>query len=86
MFENPLNLAIGGPERHPGSIVVAQDTKDVIRAVESAVTTGAEIAVRAGGHSLARFGGTDGGILLDVRGLTGIEVNPGRRIARVGPG
>ena len=77
MFENSSD------ER---AIVLAQDTEDVIRAVERAATTGIEIAVRSGGHSLAGFGSTDGGILLDVRGLTGLEVDPQRRTVRVGAG
>ena len=44
---------------------------------------GLEIAVRAGGHSVAGAGLVDDGLVLDVRGMADIEVDPEGRVVRV---
>jgi FAD/FMN-containing dehydrogenase len=41
---------------------------------------------RSGGHSTAGYCTVEGGLMLDLRGLDNIFVNPGRWLAHVGPG
>ncbi|WP_224245850.1 FAD-dependent oxidoreductase [Hyalangium gracile] len=41
---------------------------------------------RAGGHSTAGYSTVEGGLMLDVRGLDNIFVEPQRRLVHVGPG
>ena len=55
--------------KKPGVIVRPADAIDVSRAVLTARELGLELAVKSGGHSVAGFGATDGGLLLDMRSL-----------------
>ena len=48
--------------------------------------SGLPLAVRSGGHSGAGHGTTDGGIVLDVRDITTLEVDAVRRTAWAGAG
>jgi FAD/FMN-containing dehydrogenase len=73
-------------DRHPAAIVRPADVSDVARAVLLARETGLELAVRGGGHSQAGHGTTEGGIVLDLSGLTTLEIDPGERVARAAGG
>jgi FAD/FMN-containing dehydrogenase len=84
-YDERRTLALGGSEDFPALIVVPHGVADVVRTVELAAETGMELAVRSGGHSIAGFG-TTGGILLDVRGLTGLHVDLRQRTVRAGAG
>jgi len=59
----------------PAVIVRAANVDDVARAVGLARETGLELAVRSGGHSAAAHGSTEGGVLLDLAALKGIELD-----------
>ncbi len=69
-------------------LVVAQvaDVDDVVRVVTAARESGMPLAVRSGGHSGAGFGRVADGIVLDVRGLDTIDIDPGARTAWAGSG
>jgi FAD/FMN-containing dehydrogenase len=54
---------------------------DVSHVVSLARKTGMELAIRSGGHSLAGFSTTDGGIVLDLSLMKGIEINTHARTA-----
>ena len=73
-------------DKHPALIVRCAGTADVLRAVEFARTEGLEVAVRGGGHSIAGFSSSDGGIVIDLSPMKGIRVDPaGRRaVAQAG--
>jgi FAD/FMN-containing dehydrogenase len=74
------------PERYPDRIVQAADEVDVVRAVESARAGGMRVGVRSGGHSWVGNQLRDGGLLLDVAQLRGVEIDADAMIASVGPG
>ncbi|WP_024287421.1 FAD-binding oxidoreductase [Cellulomonas sp. KRMCY2] len=76
----------GDPDRRPAAVVQAQDTQDVRHAVAAARGAGLELAVRSGGHSAVGHGTTDGGLVVDLRGLTELSIDPGDRTAWVGAG
>lgn len=74
------------PPRHPDVIVEARDDDDVVAAVRQAHERGLRIGVRSGGHSWVGSHLRDGGMLLDVSRLDGLEVDAASRTAIAGPG
>ena len=79
-------IAEGGYDHRPAVIVRPADAQDVAVVVDLARETGLELAVRAGGHSAAGYGSTDGGIELDLRDLTSFDLDPASQTAWVGAG
>jgi hypothetical protein len=73
-------------ERRPRLVARCAAVDDVIAALAFARDHGIEVTVRAGGHSVTGRSLCDGGLVLDVRGLAEIEVDPLRRVVRVGGG
>ena len=73
-------------DKHPAVIVRAEQTADVVAAVGFARETGAELAVKGGGHSAPGFGTTDGGVLLDLSLMRHVHVDPAARTARASGG
>jgi FAD/FMN-containing dehydrogenase len=72
---------LGTVDRRPRLIVRAADAADVARVVALARETGFELAVRGGGHSYAGHGVSDGGIVLDLSEMRGLDIDPERRTA-----
>jgi FAD/FMN-containing dehydrogenase len=75
-----------GIDRRPAGIVQAAGAADVARTVRLAADTGLELAIRSGGHSVAGFGTSEGGIVLDLKRICGLEVDPRGRSAWAGTG
>jgi len=73
-------------ERRPAVIARCSGQDDVVRAIHFARDHDLEIAVRAGGHSVAGWGLSEGGIVIDLRRMNGVEVDPNARTARVAGG
>ena len=73
-------------DKRPGAIVRVAGEDDIATCVGWARRTGTPLAIRAGGHSVAGVSVNDGGLVLDVRGLDSIEVDPEARTARAGAG
>src|SRR5690606_16384350 len=67
--------------RRPALIVRPVDAYDVSRVVLFARETGLELAVRGGGHSMAGYGTSDGGIVLDLSSMKGLKINAEERYA-----
>ena len=72
-------------DRRPAVIARCATTADVVAAVNFGRDTGLEVSVRCGGHSVAGLSVGDG-IMIDLRGLNQIDVDPRAGIARVGGG
>jgi FAD/FMN-containing dehydrogenase len=67
----------------PGLVLRCHGTADVVAAVNFARDNGLELTVRGGGHSIAGFSSTDGGTVIDLSRMRGVEVDPEARLARV---
>ena len=65
----------GDVDGHPAAIVRVADADDVATVIGFARDSGAELAVRCGGHSGAGHSTTEGGIVIDLRDLKAIEVD-----------
>ena len=72
--------------RRPRLILRPHGAADVIRAVGLARLSGAPLAIRGGGHSVAGFSSMDDGIVLDMRSMNGIRVDPAAQTVRAQAG
>jgi FAD/FMN-containing dehydrogenase len=70
-------------DRRPALIARPRTTDEVVGAVRAGVAAGLPIAVRGGGHNVAGLAVGDGAFVVDLSEMTGVEVDPDRRLARV---
>ena len=69
----------GTIDKRPAVIVPCRSTDDVVAAVRSARAAGLPIAVRGGGHGVAGHAVADGALVVDLREMRHVEVDPERR-------
>lgn len=85
-YEEARRVWNGMIDKRPGVIVRASGVEDVAPTIAVARETGLPLAIRGGGHNVAGNGTVDGGIVLDLGGMTSVEVDREAREVRVGAG
>jgi FAD/FMN-containing dehydrogenase len=84
---DPARITFNGMiDRRPELIARPLDVDDVVSAVRYAVDAGLPIAVRGGGHSVAGHCIGDGAVVVDLRLMRYVSVDPDGRTATCGAG
>ena len=77
-YEEARRVWNGMIDRRPALIVRAMSVADVIDSVNFARENDLLLAVRGGGHNVAGTGTVEGGLLVDLSPMKGIQVDPER--------
>jgi FAD binding domain len=85
-YDSARRVWNGRIDQYPSLICRCADCSDVIRAVEFAHQHALPVAVRGGGHSFSGHSVCDGGIVIDLSQMKGIQVDPVKRTARAEAG
>ena len=70
-------------DRRPAAIVQCASAQDVATALSFAQAAGLEIAVRGGAHSFPGYSVCDEGLVVDLRRMNGVIIDPETKRARV---
>jgi len=85
-YEDACTLFNGMIEKRPRHVARCSHPHQVSAALAFARVRGLRVAVRGGGHSVAGLSLVDDGLVIDIRGLSEVVVDPVRRVVRVGGG
>jgi FAD binding domain/Berberine and berberine like len=85
-YEQHRRVWNGSINRHPALIVRCSGVADVRSAVRFARMHGLLVAVRGGGHSFPGFSVCDGGMVIDLSLMKGIQIDREAQTARVQSG
>jgi FAD/FMN-containing dehydrogenase len=85
-YDQARTVFYGGIDKRPSAIFRVADADDVRRAIRMARDEGVELAIRSGGHSIAGHSTTDGGLVIDLREMSNVEIEADASTAWVGAG
>jgi len=85
-FDEATQIWNGMITKRPALVVQPASTSDVAHAIRFARANGILLSIKGGGHNVAGTALADGGLTLDMSRMKNVDVDPGRRLARVGPG
>lgn len=85
-YDQARQIWNGHIQRRPALIARCQGVADVIAAVRFCRERDLPVSVRGGGHAVAGHAICDGGVVIDLSGLTGTRVDPVERTIDLGGG
>lgn len=85
-YESARRIWNGMVDRRPALIARCRGTADVVRALAFATEHALLISVRGGGHNVAGNAVCDGGLMIDLAEMRGVQVDPVARRARAAGG
>ena len=80
-YDEARQVFFKGFDRKPTAVARVAGAEDVAHVVSAAREGGIELAVRSGGHSRAGHGTSDGGLVIDLSAMNGIEIDADGRTA-----
>jgi FAD/FMN-containing dehydrogenase len=85
-YEKARHIRNPAIDKHPAMIVVPTGVVDIQAAVNFARAHDMLVAVKCGGHSFSGQSTCDGGMMIDLSGLSGVRVDPAAKKAWVAGG
>lgn len=74
-YDTARQIFYGGFSKKPAVIVRVAGVEDIKRAISLAHEQQLEVAVRSGGHSVAGYSSSDGGIVVDLRDMHELDID-----------
>jgi FAD/FMN-containing dehydrogenase len=85
-YDDARRVWNGSIDRRPALIARCTSIADVSAALQLARRTGLAVAVRGGGHSFPGLSVCDGGVVIDLRSMNTVRVDPATGRVRAGAG
>ncbi|HQZ13408.1 MAG TPA: FAD-binding oxidoreductase [Devosia sp.] len=85
-YDSVRLIASGQFDHRPAAVIRPASAADVAAVVNFANATGLALAVRSGGHSVPGYSGVEGGLVIDLRDLNGMTIDPVGRTGWFGTG
>jgi FAD/FMN-containing dehydrogenase len=85
-YEQARKLYNGMIDKRPALIARVADVDDVVASVDFGREHGLDLAIRGGGHNGGGLGSVDGGLVIDLSALDGVEVDADARTVTISGG